>query len=218
MEDGSPPRMRGKLGCRVALLVRLRITPAHAGKTALSSRASCRPTDHPRACGENRPLAYLLSSSIGSPPRMRGKLLGVTFCAHILRITPAHAGKTALRLLSSQSASDHPRACGENIACLTDGVSDGGSPPRMRGKRNDGVPDRIVFRITPAHAGKTSIFELRIRYNTDHPRACGENSMTCPGTGGKPGSPPRMRGKLPSPAVVSASWRITPAHAGKTSA
>ena len=78
------------------------------------------------------------------------------------------------------------------------------------------VKDTIVQRITPAHAGKTTVAVQQVRHHTDHPRACGENSAYGKVHFLRFGSPPRMRGKpfpLPVPSFAS---RITPAHAGKT--
>ena len=50
---GSPPRMRGKQTDTQQGRERRRITPAHAGKTSRTTSCGARPTDHPRACGEN---------------------------------------------------------------------------------------------------------------------------------------------------------------------
>ena len=52
-KKGSPPRMRGKRSQRNYLRSRIGITPAHAGKTFISTLASSISWDHPRACGEN---------------------------------------------------------------------------------------------------------------------------------------------------------------------
>ena len=93
-EKGSPPRMRGKLTCSPATAVCGGITPAHAGKTALTQSRKSSTWDHPRACGENLLKHCLSLSLLGSPPRMRGKH-NVCPTVHVLhRITPAHAGKT----------------------------------------------------------------------------------------------------------------------------
>ena len=72
---GSPPRMRGKLDIDEATGGRIGITPADAGKTGYSLARRQQFQDHPRGCGENRcsPLPY--QHDLGSPPRMRGKLL-----------------------------------------------------------------------------------------------------------------------------------------------
>ena len=91
---GSPPRMRGKPSKSYAYNSRVRITPAHAGKTPPRVGAGQLTGDHPRACGENlRTLRAVILLS-GSPPRMRGK--HCPFCSYKYRtgITPAHAGKT----------------------------------------------------------------------------------------------------------------------------
>ena len=53
---------------------------------------------------------------VGSPPRMRGKLFASSFVAAILRITPAHAGKTRELVDFGHAPADHPRACGENTS------------------------------------------------------------------------------------------------------
>ena len=50
---GSPPRMRGKHGVGKWELVRMRITPADAGKTSAVAAVKNLCQDHPRGCGEN---------------------------------------------------------------------------------------------------------------------------------------------------------------------
>ena len=172
--------MRGKRSGTAFRRRARRITPAHAGKTKLYGCNQCARPDHPRACGENlRPFAAS-SPSFGSPPRMRGKL-----CVHLVkpvvgRITPAHAGKTESRKRHKKGDADHPRACGENFSSHITLKSDRGSPPRMRGKRHLRAQPRRYRRITPAHAGKTGE-DINCRcFLTDHPRACGENSVQRP--------------------------------------
>ena len=132
-------------------------------------------------------------------------------------ITPAHAGKTISRSTSGASGRDHPRACGENqfLHCHLSFLP--GSPPRMRGK-HCGARSSPVFRaITPAHAGKTFDLPNGEDDKSDHPRACGENSVRTSSPSALPGSPPRMRGKPQHALRGAAAAGITPAHAGKTS-
>ena len=86
----------------------------------------------------------------------------------------------------------------------------------MRGKLIWNNSTRSNERITPAHAGKTFILRVYPRKIQDHPRACGENSKRVFCRWAKRGSPPRMRGKPHSLCNFSESFRITPAHAGKT--
>ena len=153
-EPGSPPRMRGK-GAQYSLPVwRHRITPAYAGKS-LPSRA-CPPScwDHPRVCGEKHIRVVCGCTRVGSPPRMRGKEAAGKLCSPGRGITPAYAGKRGRSPSPSRLLRDHPRVCGEKSCTHLCELSQGGSPPRMRGKvfRSAGAAFRAG--ITPAYAGK----------------------------------------------------------------
>ena len=218
LRDGSPPRMRGKPQTILYASDNFRITPAHAGKTSSLKSVPCGDTDHPRACGENLFLIFGSQLFGGSPPRMRGKLTGVLAVTLLMRITPAHAGKTILVTCSKSFCTDHPRACGENLNFLYIFHEQDGSPPRMRGKHGKAKVESVRERITPAHAGKTGSATANCRIATDHPRACGENSRKKSKVTIDFGSPPRMRGKPFRKGCGRARSRITPAHAGKTGA
>ena len=86
----------------------------------------------------------------------------------------------------------------------------------MRGKLSRWAVCRFLCRITPADAGKTCRLSSNPRCNEDHPRGCGENLHKCLIKAEQSGSPPRMRGKLPSISSGNDLTRITPADAGKT--
>ena len=86
---------------------------------------------------------------------MRGKQLSATCITLLIRITPAHAGKTVLSIARALAIADHPRACGENTSPRLSSFICRGSPPRMRGKRFNADRIGMLNRITPAHAGKT---------------------------------------------------------------
>ena len=88
----------------------------------------------------------------------------------------------------------------------------------MRGKPIARKIAEKIGRITPAHAGKTAAPQSYQHRREDHPRACGENLRSEKTESRKVGSPPRMRGKPPAQPHRSRPSRITPAHAGKTSA
>ena len=152
----------------------------------------------------------------GSPPRMRGKRREVVCLRQRRRITPAHAGKTSSVIEAWSQRADHPRACGENRTKSRRGRCSRGSPPRMRGKRAQYKRVKPRLRITPAHAGKTGFRGTEGGGSEDHPRACGENCHQVFEVGLPLGSPPRMRGKLPTTRTEVGYVRITPAHAGKT--
>ena len=106
--------MRGKLYLDLAKENSFGITPAHAGKTLPAHLFVQFGRDHPRACGENGMVRVWTNVRSGSPPRMRGKLLRNRGDEQKFGITPAHAGKTRVRLPHRVLSWDHPRACGEN--------------------------------------------------------------------------------------------------------
>ena len=187
--------MRGKASpseCDVPLVG---ITPAYAGKRGRGLQRFRSGRDHPRACGEKMRFTSPRKCVIGSPPRMRGKVLYV--------------------LVSGEPNEDHPRACGEKLLHPEPFCTLWGSPPRMRGKEICILAIVVKIGITPAHAGKSKPERRNVNGIRDHPRACGEKSIT----GGAPlytlGSPPRMRGKDPVRFLVFLCAGITPAHAGK---
>ena len=93
-ELGSPPRMRGKADYTPVVDVRVRITPAYAGKRLLICQRIQQCKDHPRVCGEKAGGVIQPAIRVGSPPRMRGKGpdLPPDVAAH--GITPAYAGKS----------------------------------------------------------------------------------------------------------------------------
>ena len=90
------------------------ITPACAGKTLLPYSNFSANRDHPRVCGENLETPNIIQISLGSPPRVRGKLNQLIAIVVRNRITPACAGKTGTGLVDSINPKDHPRVCGEN--------------------------------------------------------------------------------------------------------
>ena len=52
-----------------------RITPAHAGKRNHVQMRMIQAGDHPRACGEKPAAGQIMHGEMGSPPRMRGKVM-----------------------------------------------------------------------------------------------------------------------------------------------
>ena len=95
-------------------------------------------------------------------------------------------------------------------------VLNAGSPPRMRGKALDIVLVVHPQGITPAYAGKRPDFGGTASQARDHPRVCGEKFFGKSTQGAELGSPPRMRGKVPSTSTLHPYSGITPAYAGKS--
>ena len=90
---GSPPRVRGKGKERLLDVETIRITPACAGKSDNPRVQALLELDHPRVCGEKARCTRAASSTLGSPPRVRGKAASGAVRARACRITPACAGK-----------------------------------------------------------------------------------------------------------------------------
>ena len=86
--------MRGKQPFAICARFRVRITPAHAGKTKDHIHNVHNPEDHPRSCGENVVPVFQVATGVGSPPLMRGKRHKPELQRRPAGITPAHAGKT----------------------------------------------------------------------------------------------------------------------------
>ena len=147
-------------------------------------------------CGKNHKTAIKTVGSLGSPPRVREKLLLVVSHTTFFGITPACAGKTSIPVHYD--------------------MGDRGSPPRVREKRKF-VRQRIrQDGITPACAGKTNAACGSVNFVGDHPRVCGKNLSDQFILADFLGSPPRVREKLGITLMCLISYGITPACAGKT--
>ena len=72
-QEGSSPRVRGKLHEAAGGRLGLRLIPACAGKTRRRARTDFQSRAHPRVCGENSVRATLPPPLGGSSPRVRGK-------------------------------------------------------------------------------------------------------------------------------------------------
>ena len=66
----------------------------------------------------------------------------------------------------------------------------------MRGKASSLMCISSALRITPAYAGKSSLYVSVINHTWDHPRVCGEKIRAYVKIWNEWGSPPRMRGKV----------------------
>ena len=111
---------------------------------------------------------------------------------------------------------DHPRRCGENVLVGFSHCDKPGSPPQVRGKLCFSGDDSCACRITPAGAGKTWHLWMKTAATEDHPRRCGENSLSRGVSNAILGSPPQVRGKQINSFINVIVLRITPAGAGKT--
>ena len=178
-----------------ALVDRLRLIPAHAGKTRIEIATREETTAHPRSRGENIRSGRSDLPTSGSSPLTRGKHApGGCACVRD-RLIPAHAGKTRWHAVSRIPTAAHPRSRGENHAPGGCSRVRDGSSPLTRGKLADrGIPI-WKYRLIPAHAGKTWRRRAWRRPAPAHPRSRGENLSTYQACVGRAGSSPLTRGK-----------------------
>ena len=146
--------MRGKGPQHLPPALQNGITPAYAGKSFGSFCFLSFRQDHPRVCGEKQAAVALPQPVLGSPPRMRGKVVLSSENPLCRGITPAYAGKSRSSARPHHSHRDHPRVCGEKCSSVRSASHRRGSPPRVRGKVCDLTIIRVHHGITPAYAGK----------------------------------------------------------------
>ena len=161
--------------------------------------------------GEKLITFFLFFSSIGSPPRGRGKDREVIRVALRVGITPAWAGKSFSFQRIKKPPGDHPRVGGEKAPFHRALLARLGSPPRGRGKVDTISNNSRARRITPAWAGKSGIYDSVAKCYWDHPRVGGEKTSADRPRIADIGSPPRGRGKVSSVSMCTRSPGITPA-------
>ena len=194
-KPGSPPPMRGKVKLLDMLLSFSGITPAYAGKRLTLYKIWQTVRDHPRLCGEKFWFRAFPSTSVGSPPPMRGKDDLQKLFSVFFGITPAYAGKSFPFCFFWYVLRDHPRLCGEKCTKISYAICVIGSPPPMRGKGPLRQFQKHGVRITPAYAGKSVLPYPQQSHSQDHPRLCGEKVGGSMAELEVKGSPPPMRGK-----------------------
>ena len=91
---GSSPLTRGKRVSSLPVSSLGGLIPAHAGKTGGVNLKMLETEAHPRSRGENVMDSGHALACAGSSPLTRGKLPGVLHLIAIVRLIPAHAGKT----------------------------------------------------------------------------------------------------------------------------
>ena len=172
---GSSPHVRGtpRLYRRVRCV--RGIIPACAGNTywmPLIWRAS---RDHPRMCGEHTVPVLFACVRKGSSPHVRGTRDHCTCAGYPTGIIPACAGNTSNASSRALTSGDHPRMCGEHLACRVLSRVPTGSSPHVRGTPTIQLSNFFGSGIIPACAGNTGMDVIDHDSNTDHPRMCGEH-------------------------------------------
>ena len=152
------------------------IIPACAGNTTSSASTAVTSKDHPRVCGEHYFLRYGIAVHRGSSPRVRGTRCSLLRGTRTIGIIPACAGNTSWSWNGAEDSRDHPRVCGEHLACRGIRSIVTGSSPRVRGTLHVHDVRGGLCGIIPACAGNTTLYRLFSFREWDHPRVCGEHT------------------------------------------
>ena len=213
---GSSPLTRGKPLIPEPDSDRRWLIPAHAGKTGARSPGFVVGTAHPRSRGENLWGGVGSCYTLGSSPLTRGKRGGLSAHQFLVRLIPAHAGKTSGAVAVVGHDGAHPRSRGENFHCSVPLAAVEGSSPLTRGKPWCGVRGGEPGGLIPAHAGKTAGWTSNASRTAAHPRSRGENALILARRRREYGSSPLTRGKRINWQTLQRLVRLIPAHAGKT--
>ena len=174
----------------------VRLIPAHAGKTLLSTGLPCRWRAHPRSRGENGSSTCWKPYHVGSSPLTQGK-------------PPTSLPRGATRRA-------HPRSRGENDVYPQAERSVTGSSPLTQGKRLNRQSTELVRGFIPAHAGKTSRSRPPRGSRAAHPHSREENCTRAAKLPVITGSSPLTRGKHHGTDSRRPRRRLIPTHARKT--
>ena len=171
------------------------ITSACAEQTACTSCRWCPTRDHLRVCGADEECLARPRATSGSPPRVRGRPIFEPSHRVAARITSACAEQTCVVDIALLLYWDHLRVCGADMASLLAGLSQRGSPPRVRSRRNTESISHVKTGITSACAEQTGEVTGNHRQVEDHLRVCGADPLFSFLSMLKMGSPPRVRSR-----------------------
>ena len=153
---------------------------------------------------------------LGSSPRARGTRTVFDDILPTPGIIPACAGNTVPTPGRVILTRDHPRVRGEHWHKRDGRRTLLGSSPRARGTPVHRVVEFGKTGIIPACAGNTICEVQMVSKKRDHPRVCGEHTMSRYPISHVTGSSPRVRGTLENYITNSGMDGIIPACAGNT--
>ncbi len=211
---GSPPRGRGRPAAVHDHSATVGLTPAWAGTAENCLIRRPRRRAHPRVGGDGDDVASDTGAAAGSPPRGRGRLVGLP--AHIGGdgLTPAWAGTATRSGPTATARWAHPRVGGDGVDAEMSVLYGAGSPPRGRGRPERLRNEAREAGLTPAWAG-TAIGTAAVRWpEWAHPRVGGDGGVMDTGAALTRGSPPRGRGRPLCKSSEYGSAGLTPAWAG----
>ena len=170
---GSSPLARGLLQGGLLRGSRVRIIPARAGFTSVSTIRTTRERDHPRSRGVYGAAPLEDSSACGSSPLARGLRRRTLRRLVRLRIIPARAGFTLRSWTRPARPPDHPRSRGVYPTSTTRSSPKGGSSPLARGLLSSASGRVRQMGSSPLARGLLSSASGRVRQMGSSPLARG---------------------------------------------
>ncbi len=190
---GSPPHRRGLRPWRVLRQECFGITPAYAGPAVTTTDLVCMK---------------------GSPPPMRGQAVVGVFLLLAVRFTPTWVGSASMVRPTGDDRRVHPQSCGVCGDGCPSVVTDGGSPPPMRGLHGLVEFLQVAVGLTPGWAGSARPANSFSSLMREYPRLCGACLPLMRMRWHQAGSPPPMRGLRFRVQFACRLGGITPAYAG----
>ncbi len=217
-DRGPSPRVRGAEAAVVRAVDEGGTIPAGAGSRGWIGAAGWAAWDHPRGCGEQRPLVLTMAYHAGPSPRVRGAVPDAVHEVEASGTIRAGAGSSGGTGAARIPGRDHPRGCAEQTRPdMIPSISSGPSP-RVRGAdRSPREPGRPGGTI-PAGAGSRLERSRREQEERDHPRGCGEQPDTTGENEGSVGPSPRVRGAGVAREMMHVAGGTIPAGAGSSAA
>ena len=150
---GSSPRVWGQVLFLDKISSGKGIIPTRMGTSSSSVSISCLRRDHPHAYGDKAHLRYLMTTTVGSSPRVWGQVNNPSEYRYSDRIIPTRMGTRYLQPRTEVRAWDHPHAYGDKPSKFKPVFSDKGSSPRVWGQVMKVTEAFDMFRIIPTRMG-----------------------------------------------------------------
>ena len=152
---GSSPLARGTQDSDAWIRGAIRLIPARAGNTPLSSVTLNVKSAHPRSRGEHHGSASSFVRHLGSSPLARGTRSRLAGLSRKPWLIPARAGNTRSSRLPMLRRAAHPRSRGEHALIRFASYCALGSSPLARGTLRGCCASCTHARLIPARAGNT---------------------------------------------------------------
>ena len=211
---GSSPRVWGQ-GQVASLLTKVyRIIPTRVGTSCLHLSCLLHWRDHPHACGDKIYGASVLSTVIGSSPRVWGQVGTLLSALVLLGIIPTRVGTRCWWEVLSNTGKDHPHACGDKKVTVSRLNTKTGSSPRVWGQGRFYIQICPDIRIIPTRVGTSYASCQCLPMLMDHPHACGDKLSSAFLSVFFQGSSPRVWGQVIGDLDTSAKLGIIPTRVG----